>query len=359
LNFNSISIVGLGLIGGSFAKAIKHANKNIFISAFDNRETLEKAEADSIIDNWIIDLKDALNSDIVFLALPLEESLNTFRLLSPYLKKNQIISDLCSVKGIFADEWKKMDSEGIYIGSHPMTGKEKSGYDNSDALLFENSIFIICSENIDANILESYFNLIRLTGARIAVLNSYLHDGITSRVSHLPQLLSVLLVNQLTNKNEKSSLLDFAAGGFRDMTRVASSDFTIWESIIKYNKDNILDSLSIFENQISQIKTLIEDKKFDEINDLFEKARITRNEIPINNKGFIDPLFDITIFVKDQPGMISKLSTILFENNINIKDIELLKIREGTGGNFKFYFESAADAEKANELIENIGYHIR
>ena len=105
------------------------------------------------------------------------------------------------------------------------------------------------------NILESYFNLIRLTGARIAILNSYLHDGITSRVSHLPQLLSVLLVNQLTNKNEKSSLLDFAAGGFRDMTRVASSDFTIWESIIKYNKDNILDSLSIFENQISQIKT--------------------------------------------------------------------------------------------------------
>ncbi len=116
MNFNSISIVGLGLIGGSFAKAIKHANKNIFISAFDNTETLEKAEADSIIDNWIIDLKDALNSDIVFLALPIEESLNTFRLLSPYLKKNQIISDLCSVKGIFADEWKKMASEGIYIG---------------------------------------------------------------------------------------------------------------------------------------------------------------------------------------------------------------------------------------------------
>ena len=108
-----------------------------------------------------------------------------------------------------------------------------------------------------------------------------------------------------------------------------------------------------------RLKPLIEDKKFDEINDLFENARITRNEIPVNTKGFIDPLFDITIFVKDQPGMISKLSTILFENNINIKDIELLKIREGTGGNFKFYFESAADAEKAKQLIENIGYHIR
>ncbi len=90
-----------------------------------------------------------------------------------------------------------------------------------------------------------------------------------------------------------------------------------------------------------------------------KRQELPRNEIPVNTKGFIDPLFDITIFVKDQPGMISKISTILFENNINIKDIELLKIREGTGGNFKFYFESEADAEKAKQLIENIGYHIR
>ncbi|MCK7517549.1 MAG: ACT domain-containing protein [Ignavibacteriales bacterium] len=84
-----------------------------------------------------------------------------------------------------------------------------------------------------------------------------------------------------------------------------------------------------------------------------------RNEIPINTKGFIDPLYDITVFVKDEPGMISKISTILFENNINIKDIELLKIREGTGGNFKFYFESENDAAKAKLLIITAGFNIQ
>ncbi len=143
------------------------------------------------------------------------------------------------------------------------------------------------------------------------------------------------------------------------MTRIASSDFNMWESVIKYNKTDILHSLNIFQDHISSMKKLVEDENFKEINELFEKARLARNEIPINTKGFIDPLYDITIFVKDQPGMISKISTILFENDINIKDIELLKIREGTGGNFKFYFETEKDAEKAKGLITEIGFNIR
>ena len=331
---------------------------NIIISAFDKPEVLNKALQENVIDQVITSIEDSLNSDLIILALPIEQSLNIFRQLAPNLKSNQIISDLCSVKGIFADEWKTFASKGTYIGAHPMTGKEKSGYDNSDALLFENSIFIVCSENNKSDTLNNYNILIRLTGARIVLLNPYLHDRIASQVSHLPQLLSVLLVNQLTVKSEKIALLDFAAGGFRDMTRIASSDFKIWESIISYNKNNILESLNLFENQIVQLKKMIKNDNFDDINNLFESARITRNEIPANTKGFIDPLFDITVFVKDKPGMISTISTILFENHINIKDIELLKIREGTGGNFKFYFESESDANKAKNLIEEAGFNI-
>ena len=227
-----------------------------------NLKFLKKALVEGVIDKKLSDVKESLQSDIIFLALPIENCLNAFRILSPLLNENQIISDLCSVKGIFSDEWKKLSSKGIYIGAHPMTGKEKSGYDNSDALLFENSIFIVCSENINSDILDNYNNLIRLTGARIVLLNPYLHDKIASQVSHLPQLLSVLLVNHLTEKSGKTSLLDFAAGGFRDMTRIASSDFNIWESIINYNKNNILESLNVFENQIVQLKILIENDNF-------------------------------------------------------------------------------------------------
>ena len=155
MTINRISILGLGLIGGSFAKAIKHADKNIYISAFDKPEILKKAFQEKVIDEQLSNIDDALNSDLIVIALPIEKSLNIFRELSPRLKPNQVISDLCSVKGIFADEWKTMSSKGKYFGAHPMTGKEKSGYENSDLLLYENSVFIICAENQKDETLKS------------------------------------------------------------------------------------------------------------------------------------------------------------------------------------------------------------
>jgi prephenate dehydrogenase len=356
LSLNNIAIIGLGLIGGSFAKALKHANPTIHISAFDREEVLNLALTEKVIDEKLTFSDQILNSDIIFLALPIESSLEIFKNISPQLNENQIISDLCSVKGIFIDTWKTLSSKGTYIGAHPMTGKEKSGYENSDALLFENSVFIVCTENGKSKLFDEYINLVKSSGARISLLDAKLHDKITSEVSHLPQLLSVLLINHSSQKKDEHSFLDFAAGGFRDMTRIAASDFGIWESIIKYNKTEILDSIGKFEKQLSSIKDIIKKDDYSDLNKMFDDARQLRNEIPINTKGFIDPLYDITVFVKDQPGMISKISTILFENNINIKDIELLKIREGTGGNFKFYFDSESDAEKAKVLIEKIGF---
>lgn len=357
MSLDRIAILGLGLIGGSFAKALKHANPYIHISAFDKDEVLNQALLEKVIDEKLSIINEALSCEIIFLALPIESSLEIFKTISPQLNENQIISDLCSVKGIFVDTWNAISSKGTYIGAHPMTGKEKSGYENSDALLFENSVFIICSEQ--KTYLDDYISLVKTSGARISLLDAKLHDKITSEVSHLPQLLSVLLVNHSSQKVDENSVLDYAAGGFRDMTRIASSDFSIWESIIKYNKSEILNSIEKFENQLLFLKDIFKKDDYLEINKLFDNARRIRNEIPINTKGFIDPLFDITIFVKDQPGMISKISTILFENNINIKDIELLKIREGTGGNFKFYFDSESDAVKAKLLIINAGFNIQ
>lgn len=358
MSLNRIAIVGLGLIGGSFAKALKQANDEIYISAFDFPEILEKALKDKVINQALSSIKDSLNSDLIILALPIEQSLKVFKELSPLLNHNQVISDFCSVKGIFAVQWKSVPGEGKYIGAHPMTGKEKGGYENSDALLFENSVFIVCSENDNSNLFNEYISLVKLSGARISVLDPYLHDKITSQVSHLPQLLSVILVNHSAKKDAKYSILDYAAGGFRDMTRIASSDFSIWESIIKYNKQEIVNSIETFEKKLSELKEIINKDDYSGLSKLFESARQLRNEIPISTKGFIDPLFDITVFVKDQPGMISKISTILFENNINIKDVELLKIREGTGGNFKFYFESEKEAAMAKQLIIKAGFHI-
>jgi prephenate dehydrogenase len=355
---NRLAIIGLGLIGASLAKSIKHSYPKIEIAAFDYHEILELALKEKNIDKDLSDFHEALNYEFIFLALPIELSLKVFKELSPLLKKDQVISDLCSVKGIFADEWTATNSKGIYIGTHPMTGKEKGGYENSDNLLFENAVFIISEHCKHFETLSDFTDIIKSIGARITFLDPYLHDEIVSKVSHLPQLLSVLLVNQAATNKNGIQFIDFAAGGFRDMTRIASSDFKIWESILKYNKQKILNSLESFQKELESLRALIVEEKSDSIGVLFNKARTLRDETSINNKGFLVPLFDITVFIKDEPGMISKISTVLFENKINIKDIELLKIREGTGGNFKLYFESKSEAERAKGILESIGFKL-
>ena len=356
MKIKRLAIIGLGLIGASLAKSIKHSAPKTEIAAFDFPEVLENALLDKTIDVNLQSFTDALSYELIFLALPIEQSIEVFRELSPLLEKDQTISDLCSVKGIFAEEWKALTSNGSYIGAHPMAGKENGGYKNSDGLLFENSIYIISEHSKKYNSLTEYTELIKSIGSRITFLDPYLHDKIVAKVSHLPQLLSVLLVNQASPAKDGLQYIDFGAGGFRDMTRIASSDFKIWDSILRYNKKEILESVNSFNKALNDLKVLISEDNSYLIGKLFNEARTLRNETPINNKGFLDPLFDINIFMKDEPGMISKISTVLFENHINIKDIELLKIREGTGGNFKLYFESKTEAEKAKKILESIGF---
>ena len=138
-----IAIIGLGLIGGSLAKTIRKAKPEIFISAFDKPSVLVLAKKDGVVDEGLSTIEGSLNSDIIFICLPVDESLKVFTSLIPFLKKDQIITDVCSVKKVFNDIWDKSGSEGIYIGGHPMTGKEKNGYENSDSLLFENSVYIL------------------------------------------------------------------------------------------------------------------------------------------------------------------------------------------------------------------------
>ncbi|OGU67881.1 MAG: hypothetical protein A2W30_02690 [Ignavibacteria bacterium RBG_16_36_9] len=358
MKIKRLAIIGLGLIGASLAKSLKHISPSIQIAAFDFPEILDNALSEKTIDNKLDSIHDALGYDLIFLALPIDKSLEVFKTLSPLLKSNQIISDLCSVKGIFAEEWKALTSNGSYIGAHPMAGKEKGGYKNSDSLLFENSIYIISEHSKKHNSLNNYTELIKSIGARITFLDPYLHDKIVAKVSHLPQLLSVLLVNQASPSKDGLQYMDFSAGGFRDMTRIASSDFKIWDSILKYNKKEIIESISLFNKALNHLKVLISEDNSSVVGKLFNEARTLRNETPINSKGFLDPLFDINIFMKDEPGMISKISTVLFENQINIKDIELLKIREGTGGNFKLYFESKNEAEKAKRILEGVGFKV-
>lgn len=354
-----ISIIGLGLIGGSIAKALKNSQTNFEITAFDKPEILDKAIAESVIDHKSSSVKESLNADVVFLCLPVELSLQYLKGLAPLLTEDQIITDVSGVKGIFEKKWTQLNSKGIYIGGHPMTGKEKGGYENSDPLLFENSVYILSDKEVNHPQFHEFIKIIEALGARITLLDPYLHDKVVAHVSHLPQLLSVSLVNNSVVNENGISFSDFAAGGFRDMTRIAASDFSIWEKIIHYNKDEILKAIENLKNEINSMEKLVSEDDFKMLAEKFESSRKKRDEVPKDTKGFLTQLHDLFVFVRDEPGVISKISNALFNNNINIKDIELLKIREGTGGTFRLSFESESDVKRAGEIMRKEGFDIK
>ncbi len=356
MELKKISILGIGLIGGSLAKALKRNSSDFIISAFDHPDILQKALDDKVINHKLGSIEESLDSDLIFLCFPVEKSIETFKQLIPKLKGNQIISDVCGVKEIFQQIWNENKTSGFYIGGHPMTGKEKSGYENSESTLFENCVYILNDNAKDLPLIKLFSDIIHLIGARITFLNPKIHDIIVAAVSHLPQLVAVSLINSASLKDSDINFFEYAAGGFRDMTRIASSDFNIWESIIKLNSKNILQAIDNFIFDLEEIKKSIIKNDLKKIAQKFESARKKRDEIPKHTKGFLTPLYDIFVFVKDEPGVLSKISTALFQAGINIKDIELLKIREGTGGTFRISFDNQQAADKALQIVDKLGF---
>ena len=354
---HKILILGLGLIGGSLAKALKNSGKEFEIIGFDKDPVLEEALKQKIINSKINSPEESLGSEVIFLCLPTDLSLEYFKKLSPKLKKGTIISDVCGVKGIFEDEWKKIKSPGYYVGGHPMTGKEKGGIENSDPLLFENSLYLLSEKGNDLPEISLFTDVIKLLGCRIRFIDPYLHDKVIAYVSHLPQVLAVSLVNSL-KENDKINYLDFAAGGFRDITRVASSDFEIWEPIFRYNKNEIASSIDDLILRLKSIKESVKKGDIDSLKKEFKSSKKKRETVPSNIKGFLNPVYDVFIYAEDKPGSLYIMTELLFKNSINIKDIELLKIREGTGGTFRISFETNSNAEKAKELLVKSGFRL-
>jgi prephenate dehydrogenase len=353
-----ISILGLGLIGGSIAKGIRKTRPDIKIKAYDRSEVLDASSGLNLYDSILNNIEEAADSDIIFLSMPPLVSVGALERLAPIVKKDCIITDVCGIKGLFEDKWRNLQSEGIYAGGHPMTGKEKSGFENSDENLFENCIYVISTSVKDSEKVVPLIELIESFGARIRLLNPYQHDKIVADVSHVPQLLAVSLVISAANEANGINYLDFAAGGFRDMTRIASSDYKQWDQVIKANKKEILPALDRIQKTINLMKHSIHNKRYDELGEYFEQARKKRDEIPRNTKGLINPLFDVYIGAKDEPGVLHKITAVIEKAKLNIRDIELLKVREGTGGTFRISFSSEPEAEKARAALKKKGYEV-
>ncbi len=356
-----IAIIGLGVIGGSLGLAIKQNNPHVVIVGFDSPRVLRRARKQKAIDISAPSLRSAVSdADIVFVCTPVESILKLLPKISRFISPQTIVTDVGSVKGVIQSCAKKCFSlGGILIGVHPMAGSEGSGIEYADELLFQNAVYVLCPFPGGRKKIQPLVSLLKSIGARILTMDAREHDRVAAAISHLPQLIAVSLMDHAARKNKRNpAFLQLAAGGFRDMTRIASSPFYVWKDILSNNRDEARQALGEFEKLLGQFRKGLLQSSLSDVGKRFIRAKSFRDSIPKSTKGFLHSLHDLFVWVDDKPGTLAKMTTVLSRSGININDIELLKVREGQGGTFRLSFESAETARNASKVLRLKGFRV-
>ena len=356
--FKRILIIGVGLIGGSLGLALKRKGYSGTILGVDYPSVVKEGVQKNILDEGYPreELeKAASTADLIFICTPILQILRLLPVLGNCARPGTLITDVGSTKRKIVETANiHLPADVDFIGGHPMAGSEFRGIEAADTFLFENATYVLTpSRPIREEKRRALGELLERIGAKVLLLQPRLHDEIAAAVSHLPQMASVALMNLAASKQSESPhFLKMAAGGFRDMTRIASSPFEIWEHIRETNADMISTYLEEYIKELQKVKELLEKPELEEY---FTEAAQNRLAIPKDTKGFLRPQFELSVSVEDRPGMLAVIAQTLAEKEINIKDIEVLKIREDEGGTMRLAFSTEEDRELALRLLREKG----
>lgn len=280
----TIGFLGLGLIGGSIARSIRKNFPSCRIIVYSRRKNEDLLQG--IKDGIISDITYAIDAhfsecDIIFLCAPVLQNIQFLEQLKPLINKTCIITDVGSVKGNIHKEVERLELESQFIGGHPMAGSEKTGFANSSEDLLQDSFYLLtpCKTTAEEKVLFLK-KIVSGTGAIFATVDAGLHDDITAAISHVPHIVAASLVNMVRENDTSNELMKtFAAGGFKDITRIASSSPEMWESICLSNADSIDHFLSLMIDELTKMRSYIANEQGTEINRFFASSREYRDSI--------------------------------------------------------------------------------
>jgi prephenate dehydrogenase len=265
--FRRVAIVGLGLLGGSWGLALKKAGFTGRIVGYARRaETRAQALAEGAVDEGFADVTEAVRgADLVILATPVAAILDHLARLQPHLPVRALITDVGSTKRRICERAAELyDQRPLFLGGHPMAGKERSGLANADARLFENARYVLTPvkpEHLDDERVQAFRALVAAIGARPFTSDPAAHDLAVAYLSHLPQLLSSGLASLMEEKEDLP--LELAASGFRDVTRLADSPYSVWRDICLTNTENIQRALDALIQKLEFIKDHLGDRELE------------------------------------------------------------------------------------------------
>ena len=278
-----LTIIGVGLIGGSLALALKRKQAcGEIIGCGRNIENLEQAIELNIIDRYSTDLAEAVqNADVVMVAVPLGMMAQVFQTIQPHLSDKTIITDGGSAKAcVIADAQQHLgDKYPNFVAGHPIAGTEKSGASAAFAELYDNRR-VILTPTTDTNpqAHDIVKQMWQLAGANVVDMDVQNHDEVLAATSHVPHVLAYSLVDTLAAMNERVAIFENAAGGFRDFTRIASSNPQMWHDICLANRTAVLDVLAHFNQDLNTLTTAIEQQDSETIMKVFTRAKTERDD---------------------------------------------------------------------------------
>lgn len=360
MTVSAIAFIGLGLIGGSIARGIKRVQPDITIMAYmRTRSKLEQAKKDGIVDVILDGIGEQLKTcDFIFLCTPVEYNAQYLSAVRPFLKEGAIVTDVGSTKTDIHEHVRMLGMEAFFIGGHPMAGSEKTGYENSTDHLLENAYYIITPTALSRK--EDVRQLVKVAemiGAIPIVLDYHRHDQITAAISHLPHVIASSLVNLVKDSDSDDGLMKrLAAGGFKDITRIASSSPEMWEQICMTNRRNLSVILREYISSLEKTLEELEQGEHEALYELFETSRDYRNSISDKSKGAIGPDYSFTVDIADEVGAISTLSVILASKGISIKNIGINHNREHGEGALRISFYDKEAMEASWGYLEKYHY---
>ncbi len=354
--FNKVGFIGLGLIGGSIAKAIKHFHPQTQIVGIDSG-----AHDADVVDKWYVDIdEDFCACDVIFLCAPVKVNTHYLARIKPFINENTILTDVGSTK---SDIHKEVETQGLcdnFIGGHPMAGSEKSGYENSKRILIENAYYILTpTDAVDTQKVDKFKAFIESLKALPIVMTPQYHDKVTAVVSHVPHLIASSLVNLVKDLDDTDhTMKQIAAGGFKDITRIASSSPSMWQQICMTNSQPILDAMQSYIESLQKICNDLQKGQSDKVEDMFDSSREYRNSIVDIASGPIKKSFAFYCDMVDEAGGIATLATILASNNINIKNIGIVNNREFEEAVLKVELDDQDSYNRAVPLLRKYRYTV-
>jgi len=265
MNIKSVCIVGLGLMGGSLGLSLKKAYPNAKIYGIDhNKEHQKEALKLGLVHEISLNLDDISNIDVIFLSIPVDAILNTANELLKISNSTTII-DMGSTKELISKNIPK-PIRANFVASHPMTGTENSGPSAALGGLYDKKTVVICDKEMcGKNHLDIAIDIFTKLNMKIVYMDSESHDKHAAFISHMPHAVSFALSNSVLKQEDHKSIIALSGGGFRDMSRIAQSSPSMWESVFRQNKTNILDSIKSFQIELEKCKLLIENEQWDEL----------------------------------------------------------------------------------------------